>query len=272
MIILLNVLLGLAGRLHGAPSCAECTCNWERDPLKARDGAAAVVEALALDNTVHGQPLVDSNGLRYYSVRLLAGRVWKGAIRDTVTVRTTEPSGGCGFQFAAGVHYLLFLYKDDSHHLLATMCSLSQPLNEARSLVEILERPAGNETNANKHAQRSASWGVAVMPFEASAPRLQPQADSARAHVVSVLRGAGIRLVNRPPSKADAGSLVPARFAVVGTLTAKGDSINVDAKLINVETAATVRRVNLTGPFRGAAALGEMVGRIVSLDVQAAWP
>lgn len=117
-----------------------------------------------------------------------------------------------------------------------------------------------------------AVWGVAVMPFEASPSQLQPQADSARAHVVSVLRGAGIRLVNRPPSMAHAGPLLPARFAVVGTLTANGDSINVDAKLINVETTATVRRVNLTGPFRGAAALGEMVGRIVSLDIQAAGP
>lgn len=117
-----------------------------------------------------------------------------------------------------------------------------------------------------------AVWGVAVMPFEASPSQLQPQADSARAHVVSVLRGAGIRLVNRPPSKADAGPLVPARFAVVGTVTATGDSIRLDARLINVETSMTMRQVNLTGPVRGGAALGEMVGRIVSPDIKAAAP
>lgn len=117
-----------------------------------------------------------------------------------------------------------------------------------------------------------ASWGVAVMTFEASSSRLQPQADSARAHVTSILRGVGIRVVTRPPGKGDLDPLVPARFAVVGTVTAKGDSIQLDAKLINVETSATMRRVNLTGPVRGAAALGEMVGRIVSLDIKVAGP
>lgn len=122
------------------------------------------------------------------------------------------------------------------------------------------------------HAQPSASWGVAVMAFEASSSQLQPQADTARAHVVSVLRASGIRLVNRPPRKADLDQLVPARFAVVGTVTATGDSIRLDAKLISVETTATLRRVSLTGPVRGAAALGEMLGRIVSLDIKVAGP
>lgn len=122
---------------------------------------------------------------------------------------------------------------------------------------------------ARVQAQHRTQWGVAVFRFEASSPQIQVSADSARAHVVGVLRGAGLRLVNRPPYTAR-DSMIPVRFAVVGTLTVRGDSIHLDAKLINVETAATLRQVSVTGPDQGANALGDLVGHIVAPDIRAA--
>jgi hypothetical protein len=137
LVILLASAFGPSGALCGAL----CSCNWERDPLKARDGAAVVVEGLALDSTLSAPAIRGVNGHQWFQVRVVVRNRWKGSVPDTIVVRTTEPAGGCGFSFHGGQRYLLFLYKDTSSGLSATMCSLSQPFSEAESVIRKLGPP-----------------------------------------------------------------------------------------------------------------------------------
>jgi len=137
LLIVLASAFGPSGAL-----CDEmCSCNWQRDPLKARDRAAVVVEGLALDSTLSAPPIRDANGHQLFQVRVVVRNRWKGSVPDTILVRTAEPAGGCGFSFHGGQLYLLFLYRDASSGLSATMCSLSQPFSEAESIIRKLGPP-----------------------------------------------------------------------------------------------------------------------------------
>ena len=118
-----------------------CSCNWERDPLKARDAFPVVLEGRALDSTLAAPRTTDANGRERFRVRVVVGQVWKGDVPDTIVVVTSEPASGCGFSFARGERYLLFLFRNSSGSLSATMCSLSQPWERADSIVTALGTP-----------------------------------------------------------------------------------------------------------------------------------
>ncbi len=133
---LLTVALPLPGR--GSGCSTHCSCNWVRDPVKAKQNAAVVVDAVALDSTPSRQA-PPPGGL--FRVRIIVRQVWKGSVPDTVSAYTGEPAGGCGFYFEAGHRFLLFLYRGDDGKLLATYSSLSQPLERADSILMRLGRP-----------------------------------------------------------------------------------------------------------------------------------
>ncbi len=65
----LLILLASAYGPSGAFCDGMCSCNWERDPLKARDRAAVVVEGLALDSTLSAPPIRGANGHQLFLYR-----------------------------------------------------------------------------------------------------------------------------------------------------------------------------------------------------------
>jgi hypothetical protein len=139
-IVVVSVGLGFQPR---AATCRTlCSCGWEHDPIKARDGSDLVIDGLALDSTLSA-PLVRRGNYQFklYQVRVVVRAVWKGSARDTIQVFTTDPGGGCGFYFVAGQSYLLFLHRDPAGTLFATMCSLSRARVGADSLVAALGPP-----------------------------------------------------------------------------------------------------------------------------------
>ncbi len=134
-------VLALIGRPAGARCDEFCSCNWERDPVKAKEAASVVVSGAALDSTLTAPRVVD-RVRETYEVRVVVRDRWKGNVPDTVMVHTTDPGGGCGFWFERGQQYLLFLHRDSAGALWATMCSLSQPLSKADSVVRALGHPS----------------------------------------------------------------------------------------------------------------------------------
>ena len=134
-------VLGLWSRPAGARCSEFCSCNWERDPAKAKTAASVVVSGTALDSTLSSPKAVD-RGRETYRVRVVVRDRWKGSVPDTIMVRTADPAGGCGFWFERDQQYLLFLHRDSGGALWATMCSLSQPFSRATNVVRALGRPS----------------------------------------------------------------------------------------------------------------------------------
>jgi hypothetical protein len=123
-----------------APICAAgCTCVWERDVSRAKERAAAVLEAVALDSTL-GAPVTDST-LGFVTVRLAVGQVWKGELADTLGVVTRDPGSTCGFSFVRGERYLVFAYRTAGGELEVSMCSPSQSWVQAKRARRELGRP-----------------------------------------------------------------------------------------------------------------------------------
>src|SRR5688572_23576239 len=128
------------------PTCAVpvCSCIWETDPLKARAGAAAVIEVTTIDSlrpyfridTAAPPSEWIARVFELHRVRVVVDRVWKGTVSDTLFVFTGEKDGGCGFPFEPGEHYLLFLDRVASGNLVATYCSMSRPWKDAAPIVE----------------------------------------------------------------------------------------------------------------------------------------
>jgi hypothetical protein len=141
VITLLVALLADNASLPSARCGALCSCNWERDPIRARDGSIVVIDGLALDSTFSALPLQRTGAYELFRVRVVVRRVWKGTVSDTIPVFTPDPSSACGFPFVARVRYILFLYRDKGGDLYATMCSLSQPLGTAADIVAQLGHP-----------------------------------------------------------------------------------------------------------------------------------
>jgi len=135
------VVVALIGHPAGARCDEFCSCNWERDPVKAKEAASVVVSGAALDSTLSAAKVSDRIR-ETYQVRVVVQDRWKGSVPDTIVVRTTDPAGGCGFWFERGQRYLLFLHRDAAGALWATMCSLSQPLSKADRVVRALGRPS----------------------------------------------------------------------------------------------------------------------------------
>jgi hypothetical protein len=119
---------------------AKCSCGWEHDPIKAREGFDLVIEGRVLDSAL-SVPVSRTTYLYPLSqVRVVVRAVWKGNPTDTIYVLTSDPSG-CGFGFVGGEAYLLFLYRDPAGELFATRCSLSQPRADADSVIAALGPP-----------------------------------------------------------------------------------------------------------------------------------
>ncbi len=110
--------------------------------MEARDASAAVLEGTALDNTLTAPLVKDANGLEWFQVRVVVGKVWKGEVSDTIAILTGPAGGGaCGFSFAVGGHYLLFLHRKGTGALSASLCSLSQDWEGAANIVAKLGTP-----------------------------------------------------------------------------------------------------------------------------------
>ena len=153
IVVALVIVTGGSSR----PCPTLCSCNWERSPLRALERADVVIEGVALDSmipvasgwaAVHvldtiSQP-TDSlfqQAFELFRIRILVDRVWKGQVSDTLAVFTDEPKGGCGFTFAHSERYVLFLYRSPTGHLNASYCSLSQPRENADTVVSKLGQP-----------------------------------------------------------------------------------------------------------------------------------
>ena len=139
---LAQLVLSIIGSVSVRPlTCMRCECASETDPVKARETADAVIEGRALDNTGSGRVARDTTGLTWFEIRFVVMRVWKGPARDTIVVRTGDPGrGGCGYSFAAGEPYILFLYRYHSA-LTTSSCSLTQQSSLAGSLIKALGPP-----------------------------------------------------------------------------------------------------------------------------------
>jgi hypothetical protein len=134
------VLLLGPGDPPSATACGrECSCAWEHDIVKAKDRAAAVFEAVALDST-HAAPWDSVQG--HFRVRLAVGQVWKGDFEDTTSIVTREPRAACGFDFVQGERYLVFAYRTPAGQLGVTMCSPSAGWREATKTRRTLGRPS----------------------------------------------------------------------------------------------------------------------------------
>ena len=138
--VLLLTLLGSAASTP--PPCARlCSCTWEHDPQKALQTADAVLDATALDSTLQFPRDSGASFLELYHVRILVGRVWKGSVSDTLTIYTGWGEAGCGLDFRPAHRFLLFLYRSQTGHLIATYCSLSRPLESSESVLQSLGEP-----------------------------------------------------------------------------------------------------------------------------------
>jgi len=136
--------------------------------------------------------------------------VWKGAVEETIRVRSSGFGGACGYEFATGTHYLVYAHATKDGALGSGLCSGNGPVDLA-----IWDRywlPKARVVDA-KHAVRSISTSELIgllgsedlnQSFPAS--RALGGTPKAREEVLPILRG--IMRGTRPGNPANAARAI----------------------------------------------------------------
>ena len=58
-------------------------------------------------------------------------RVWKGVLKDTITIKTAQSSAACGFNFEENQKYIVYANQYDDYYLEVSLCSRTGLLSNA---------------------------------------------------------------------------------------------------------------------------------------------
>lgn len=113
-----------------------CSCIEPLPPSESLDEAEAVFSGVVLSKR-----LVRHNTIK---VTFKVSCVWKGALKEEITVFTALQSATCGFSFQRGNEYLVYAHKTQffSSKLTTNLCTRTKELSVADD--EILELGDGS--------------------------------------------------------------------------------------------------------------------------------
>ncbi len=137
---LLPLLISAALSAPCPPASARCSCIPPVPPRQALGQADAVFAGRVVSVTERAEEDPGHPGGPHLEVRIVPVRRWKGALPDTVTVRTANNSAACGFAFERGAEYLVYAAGEDA--LRASLCSRTRLLADAGEDLAALGAPA----------------------------------------------------------------------------------------------------------------------------------
>lgn len=130
--------------LIGAPIAAlACSCAAPATPADAlaRSSATFVGHVIDIDKS-----FLDSLGLTrsgLHDVTFRVERAWKGALGDTVVIRTRLTGESCGYRFEIGRDYLVYATGEPA--LITGICTGTRPAEGAEAELEALDQLARQE-------------------------------------------------------------------------------------------------------------------------------
>lgn len=113
----------------------------EKNRSAAIEGTADTISSLYLRNMTHvDSPVRSSRDPVAATVRV--SKVWKGALRDTVTIHTARSSTSCGVGFKKNERYLIYASGSESHWV-TNSCSRSARMSGAEKDLRALRQHLG---------------------------------------------------------------------------------------------------------------------------------
>lgn len=122
------IAIGLLSSIGACREAFGCSCVEPQPPAEALEENKTVFSGKVV--------IIDSNEFGK-SVTFDVDRAWKGVTKDRVTVATPANSAACGYEFEEGKEYLIYSHDDDET-LDVTICSRTQPLDEATADLIVL--------------------------------------------------------------------------------------------------------------------------------------
>ncbi|MGB8224965.1 MAG: hypothetical protein WCF10_20410 [Polyangiales bacterium] len=127
--------LGLVSLAHASEARA-CSCM-KLSPSEGLSSSEAVFTGEVID--VQPNEATRFGGLE---VTLRVKQVWKGAIDEEVKVHTAGSGAACGYGFAKGLTYLVYVVRDDADPMRVSLCSRTAPVEDAKEDLDFLGKPS----------------------------------------------------------------------------------------------------------------------------------
>lgn len=120
-----------------------CSCMNPGTPTEELQKADAVFSGQVIDIQENSYEFYPGVFAGEYQVKIQVDNYWKNANQSELDVYTNLESTACGYDFELGEKYLVFAYANDEDRLSTSWCSLTQPLDGAKLILE--EIGAGKE-------------------------------------------------------------------------------------------------------------------------------
>jgi hypothetical protein len=144
--------LGLLSLAHASEARA-CSCM-KLSPSEGLSSSEAVFTGEVID--VQPNEATRFGGLE---VTLRVKEVWKGAIEEEVKVHTAGSGAACGYGFAKGLTYLVYVVRDDADPMRVSLCSRTAPIEDAKEDLAFLGKPLHRFDDQGAHRKSKDANG-----------------------------------------------------------------------------------------------------------------
>lgn len=145
--LFLLILLISAGTIgYASSACYACSCVPPGTVAEEMEKSVAVFAGKVTNMEYTNKGNIRSSIDPVY-VTMEVSTVWKGEVGKQIVVRTVAGSESCGFEFVAGMEYVIYAGGGDAERPVVSLCSRTKSLGSASSSGELVELGEGSAPN-----------------------------------------------------------------------------------------------------------------------------